>query len=216
MLTQHFLKERGRVIGLARSPATIEHPNYRHFAADVANVAAVEAAFETVRREYGKVDVLVNNAGIANFQLTVFTPMSAAEEVLRTNFLGAFLVSREAVKLMLPKKYGRIINITSMAVPFAPVGGGIYSASKSALTEFTRTLAKEVAGSNITCNLLGVSAIETGMHETMSREKLDDLIRTLPLNRPATIEDITNAVDFFASRESAYITAQILYLGGVY
>ncbi|TWW08967.1 oxidoreductase [Planctomyces bekefii] len=216
MLAQDLVERGAIVLGFSRSEGTINHPQYQHFAVDISEEKPVETIFRSIKKQCGKIDILINNAGVAKSQFTLLTPLAHAEEVMRINFLGAFLMAREAGKIMMSRKFGRIINISSMTVPLAPEGGAIYSASKSALTQLTHTMAKELASYNITCNLLGISAIETEMYQTLSRDKLDAMINSLPLKKPATIADITNVIDFFARRESSNITSQIVYLGGVY
>ena len=215
-ICEHFLSQDLKVIGFSRSTGTIEHKQYRHFSVDISDEKSVQETFKTIRTDYGAIDILVNNAGLCSFQFVLLTPAKQAEEVLKTNVLGTFIVSREAAKLMLPRRYGRIINISSMVVPVAPAGGAIYSASKSALTQFTQVLSRELGDQNITCNVLGITAIESDMLKQLSKEKLDSIISTLPIKRLATIEDITHCLDFFVSRESSSITGQVVYLGGVF
>ncbi len=214
-LCEHFLAGAGRVIGVSRAPSTLSHSAYRHFEADVADDAAIRQVLAAVRADGAGVSVLVNNAAVAASQFTLLMQTSAAEGMLRTNVLGSFIVARECAQLMLKQRYGRIINISSMTVPLASVGSGIYSACKAALAQFSRVLAREVAPYNITSNVLGVSAIDTEMWRALSDEKRREMIEALPLKRLATLADVTNVVDFFARRESGGITGQTMYLGGV-
>jgi 3-oxoacyl-[acyl-carrier protein] reductase len=216
MLVEHFAMRNAAVIGFSRSPGSFDHENYRHFPVDIRDEPRVRAAFGSIRSEFGRLDVLINNAGIAASQFVVLTSTASAADILETNVLGAVTVSREAVRLMMKHKYGRIINISSMMVPLRPVGGAVYSASKAALTQFTQVLAKEVASYGITCNVLGISAIETDMWKDIAKEKLAMLIDELPLGRAASLEDVTNAVDFFSSTSSGAVTGQVMYLGGAY
>jgi 3-oxoacyl-[acyl-carrier protein] reductase len=160
--------------------------------------------------------VVINNAAIAASQFVALTPTVKVEEIFRTNFLGSFTVCREAVRLMMKQKYGRIINMSSMMVPLRPAGGAVYSSSKAALTQFTQVLAKEVADYGITCNVLGVTAIETDMWQDISSERLMSLLESLPQKQPATLDDITNVIDFFSSKTSDAVTGQVVYLGGAY
>jgi 3-oxoacyl-[acyl-carrier protein] reductase len=215
-LCEHFLRNSARVIGISRSACDAFHENYRHFPVDVSDENAVQELFRTIRDDYGAVDILINNAGVLTSQYALLMPASSAETMIRTNFLGAFLMARESAKLMMQKKFGRIINISSMAVTLSPVGDAVYSASKSALTQFSRVFAKEVGGYGITCNVLGITAIETEMLRKIPREAIDKIIHGLPIKRLATIGDITNALDFFVRKESDSITGQVLYLGGAF
>jgi 3-oxoacyl-[acyl-carrier protein] reductase len=214
-LCEHFLAHGGDVIGISRAPATLIHERYRHFEADIGDEPAVRRVFSAIRAEQRAVSILINNAGVATSQFTLLMPTASAEGMLRTNFLGAFVVARECGQLMLRRRYGRIINISSVTVPLGPLGGAIYSASKAALTQFTKVLARELASYNITCNVLGVSAIETDMWKDLSTDRLQSMIDSLPLKRPATLADVANVVDFFAHRASSAITGQVVYLGGV-
>lgn len=215
-LAGHFLAQNASVIGFSRSPGEVTHDNYRHFSVDVGDEKQVHAAFAAIRSDFGRLDVLINNAAIASSQFAVLTPTATVEEVFRTNFLGSFTVCREAVRVMMKQKYGRIINMSSMMVPLRPLGGAVYSSSKAALTQFTQVLAKEVADYGITCNVLGVTAIETDMWKDIAKEKLMSLMQTLPQKEVATLEDITNVIDFLSSRASGAVTAQVVYLGGAY
>jgi 3-oxoacyl-[acyl-carrier protein] reductase len=136
--------------------------------------------------------------------------------MIRTNFLGSFFVSREAAKLMRKGRFGRIINIGSMAATLEPIGDSIYAAMKAASMTLAAVLAKEFAGYGITVNTLAVTALETDMLAQLPREKIDAVVAGLPIPRFATPDDIFNVVDFFASPESSYITAQTIFLGGVH
>jgi 3-oxoacyl-[acyl-carrier protein] reductase len=216
VLANHFLAGGAKVVGISRGEASIEHPEYSHFAADVGDDAAVREVFIQIARSFGRVDIVVNNAAVLTSMHAMLMPATRAEEMIRTNVLGVLYVSREAAKLMRKSKWGRIINIGSMASTLEPVGDSMYAASKSASLTLTGVLAKEFASYGVTVNTLAVTAFETDMLDQLPREKVDAVIAGLPLARYPTTEDITNVVDFFASPRSAYITAQTLYLGGVH
>ncbi|MCI4428931.1 MAG: SDR family oxidoreductase, partial [Burkholderiales bacterium] len=113
-------------------------------------------------------------------------------------------------------KWGRIINIGSMAASLDPVGDSVYAATKAAVSTLAQVMAKEFAPFNVTCNTLGITAIETDMLSQLPRAKIDAVIAALPLPRFATADDILNVVDFFAAERSGYITAQTVFLGGVH
>ncbi|MCX6126873.1 MAG: SDR family NAD(P)-dependent oxidoreductase [Proteobacteria bacterium] len=215
-LCRYFTNIGDIVVGFSRGVSSFEHPHYHHSQVDISDDAAVTAAFRNFAKHFGRLDILINNAGVLTSQYAMLMPGFSAEQMFKTNVFGAFLASREAAKIMMKKKWGRIISISSMAVPLRPAGDAIYSASKSALTQFTQVFAKEVAGYGITCNVLGVSAIETDMQQQIPPEKLQAIMNQLPIKKMASIDDITNAIDFFAKPESSSITGQILYLGGVF
>jgi 3-oxoacyl-[acyl-carrier protein] reductase len=216
MLVKHFLAAGAEVIGISRGEASISDRGYSHHRLDVGDEAAVRGAFVQIARERGRLDIVVNNAAVLTSMHALLMPASRAEEMIRTNVLGVLYVSREAAKLMRKPKWGRIINIGSMASTLEPIGDSIYAASKSASLTLTGVLAKEFASYGVTVNTLAVTAFETDMLAQLPREKVDAVIAGLPLPRYPTADDITNVVDFFASPRSSYITAQTVYLGGVH
>lgn len=216
LLVHHFLGGGAVVVGMSRGPATVTLTGYTHHEVDVGDADAVRAAFVAIGRVHGRVDVLVNCAAVLTSIHAMLMPAERAEEMVRTNFLGAFYVSREAAKLMRKRKSGRIINIGSMAVTLEPVGDSVYAATKAASMTLTGILAKELAGYGITVNTLAVSAVETDMLRQLPRDQVDRVVAGLPLARMATLADIANVIDFFASPASDYVTAQTIFLGGVH
>jgi 3-oxoacyl-[acyl-carrier protein] reductase len=216
LLALHFLDEGARVIGLSRAESSITHKSYEHLCVDVGRDAEVRATFVAIARTHGRVDIAINNAGVSTSSHALLMPAAAAEEMVRTNFLGGFYVAREAAKLMRRGRFGRIINIGSMVSVVEPVGTSVYAAMKAASMTMTGVLAKEFADGGITVNTLSVSALQTDMLDQLAPEKVDELLAALPLRRLATPDDVFNVVDFFASRQSSYITAQTVFLGGVH
>jgi 3-oxoacyl-[acyl-carrier protein] reductase len=216
MLAEHFLADGARVIGVSRGDATIAHANYDHRSLDVGDNLAVRSAFASISRTHGRVDIVINNAGVLTSVRALLMPAPRAEEMVRTNLLGTFYVASEAAKLMLKRKFGRIINIGSMASVLEPVGDSIYSATKAASMTVTGVLAKEFAGYGITVNTLAVSAFQTDMLDQIPQDAMAAVLAELPLPRLATPDDIFNVVDFFASPQSSLITAQTLFLGGAH
>jgi len=215
LLTEHFLAGGARVVGIARGASTIDHEAYFHISADLANPAAVADAFKQVRALTPSLDIVVNSAAVLTSQYALIMPAASAEEMVQVNLLAPFLVSREAAKMMRARKWGRIINVSSMAVRLEPIGDSMYAATKAGLTTLTNILAKELAPLNITCNTLGISAIETDMLKKLPGDKVAAVVSGLPLPRMATPNDICNVIDFFASPRSGYISAQTIYLGGL-
>lgn len=216
MLAEHFLAEGARVVGMSRGEASIADASYEHRSLDVGDDQAVRAAFAAIHRSHGRIDVVVNNAAVLTSLHAMLMPAPRAEEMVRTNFLGLFYVSREAAKPMRKARFGRIINIGSMAASLEPIGDSIYAATKTAAMTLTAVLAKELGGYGITVNTLAVTALETDMLDQLPREKVDAVVAGLPIPRMATPEDIFNVVDFFASPQSSYVTAQTIFLGGVH
>lgn len=215
-IAAHFLAEGAQVIGLARNAATIEHQCYAHFTLDVGDDEAVRAAFREIGRRFPCLDILVNSAAVLTSQYALLMPASKAREMVTTNILGTLFVSREAAKLMSRRKYGRIINVGSMAAALEPAGDSVYAATKTAAMTLAGVLAKELAGFNITCNTLGITAFPSDMLGQVPRDKIEAVVATLPLPRFATADDILNVIDFFASERSSYVTAQTVFLGGLH
>jgi 3-oxoacyl-[acyl-carrier protein] reductase len=215
MITEHILAHGGSVAGFARGEPTIEHPSYRHFRVDVSDAHSVEAAFTALRTTRPSVDIVVNNAGVLTAQYSMIMPPASVQAMLNTNLLGPFMVSREASKMMRKAKWGRIINIGSIAASLEPIGDSVYAACKAGLSTLANVMAKELAPLNITCNTLAVSAIKTDMLAQLPQDKIATVIASLPIPRFAEPDDIFNVLDFLASERSSYITAQTIYLGGV-
>lgn len=214
-LSQHYAGRGWQVIGCSRSPSDWTHPAYDHFLADVGDEKSVTAMFSEIRRKYGRLDASINNAGIATMNHVMLTPGSTAERIFRTNTLGTFLVCREAAKLMVPKKSGRIVNFSTVAHPLNLEGEATYAASKAAVESLTRIMAREFAPWNITVNAIGPTPIDTDLIRGVPPEKMARLIDRLPNKRLGMIEEVAHVTDFFLAPASDCITGQILYLGGV-
>ena len=217
LVAEHLLAGGAQVVGLSRAAdAVIEHPAYQHLAADVADDAAVRAAFREIARHHGRLDLLVNAAAVLTSQYVLLLPGGKAEEMVRTNLLGPVLTCREAAKLMTRARYGRIVNVSSMAAVLEPPGDAVYAATKAALATFGNVLAKELGRVGVTVNTLGVTAYPTDMLAALPADKVAAVIAALPIPRAATREDLLHALDFLLSESSGYVTAQTLHLGGVH
>jgi 3-oxoacyl-[acyl-carrier protein] reductase len=214
-LAQHYLGEGWRVAGCSRGEASIKHVNYRHFELDVSDENAVVAMARTLHSDYGQVEALLNNAGIASMNHALLTPASTVNRILQTNVLGTFLLCREMAKLMRRTKTGRIVNFTTVAHPLNLEGEAIYAASKAAVESLTRILARELAELRITVNAIGPTPIETDLIRGVPQAKMDALLARQAIQRLGEVRDVINAVDFYLREESNFITGQVLYLGGV-
>jgi len=214
-MAEHYLAEGWQVVGCSRGEGSIEHDHYQHFALDVSDEDAVIAMARTIKASHGKVDALLNNAGIASMNHALLTPASTVNRILQTNVVGTFLFCREMSKLMRRTNHGRIINFTTVAHPLNLEGEAIYAASKAAVESLTRILARELAELMITVNAIGPTPIETDLIRGVPQEKMDALLARQALARMGEVRDVINAVDFYLREESDFITGQVLYLGGI-
>ena len=215
-LAQYFLKNGFIVIGCSRQESTLDHFNYKHYILDVANEGEVVNMFKDIRKNYGKLDILINNAGMASLNHSLLTPVNTVIKLYETNFLGTFLCSRQAVKLMQKNKFGRIINFSTVAVPLNLEGEAIYASTKCAVEQFTKIFAKEVAPLGITVNIIGPTPIQTDLIKAVPKIKIDELLNQQAIKRMGDFDDIINVINFYIKNESNFITGQTIYLGGVF
>lgn len=215
LIADHFLEQGASVVGFAKGTSTIEHAAYHHVQVDLADAVAIGPAFASLRQNATTIDIVVNNAAVLTSQYAMIMPPGAAQAMVNVNLLAPFLVSREAAKMMRKTKWGRIINIGSMAASLEPIGDSMYAATKAGLSTLTNVMAKEFGSMNVTCNTLAITAIDTDMLSQLPRDKIEVIIAGLPIPRFAKPDDILNIIDFFASERSSYITAQTIFMGGV-
>ena len=219
-LTRHFIKNNATVIGISRQQnKNVEHARYHHYSLDLSDPQSISDCFRKgIGRDFKTIDIVINNAAVMTSQYSMIMPLKNMLDMVNVNLVAVFLVSRESAKMMRGKTPGRIINIGSMAASLEPVGDAIYAATKSAISTLANVMAKELSSMNITCNTVAISAIETDMlnsHSDIAKEKISNIINSLPVPRIATVEDVVNVIDFFASEKSSYITGQTIYLGGI-
>jgi 3-oxoacyl-[acyl-carrier protein] reductase len=214
-LAAHFLKHGDLVCGCSRGPATLKHRRYAHWKMAVADESAVVAMVREIARRHGRIDALINNAGIASMNHALLTPAATAQEVFATNFHGTFLFCREVAKAMVRRKAGRIVNFSTVATPLRLEGEALYAASKAAVESFTEVLARELGGTGVTVNALGPTPVPTDLIKNVPEVKMQALLARQAIRRFGTIEDVANVVEFFLSPRSEFVTGQVLYLGGV-
>jgi len=215
-LAQHYLSAGWQVVGCSRGEGTIDMPNYRHFQLDVADETAVVQMVRAVAREHEHIDALLNNAGIASMNHFLLTPLATARRIFETNFFGTFLFCREVAKVMARRQMGRIVNFTTVATPLRLEGEALYAASKAAVENLTEILARELAEVGVTVNAVGPTPVPTDLIRGLSEEKMEALLQRQAIRRFGTMDDVLNVVDFFLRPESAFVTGQTLYLGGVH
>ncbi|MBI5267148.1 MAG: SDR family oxidoreductase [candidate division Zixibacteria bacterium] len=214
-LVGHYLAKGHTVVGCSRENPDWQAEGYAHYRADVADEKAVLAMFSDVGKRFGRLDHLINNAGIASMNHVLLTPMETVHAVLNTNVVGTFLFCREAARLMQKRKHGRIVNFSTVATPLKLEGEAVYAASKAAIVSLTEVLARELAPLGITVNAVGPTPVETDLIRTVPKEKMDRLLSRQAIPRFGTFEDIANVIDFYLRPESGFVTGQNLYLGGV-
>jgi 3-oxoacyl-[acyl-carrier protein] reductase len=213
-LVEYYLSLGWFVIGCSRTSKNEFHEKQAHFSLDITNEKSVKDMFRWIRKEKGELQVLINNAGMASMNHSLLTPVEKAKQIMDTNFIGNFLLAREAAKLMKKNKYGRIVNITTVGTQMKLEGEAIYTASKAAIENLTVVLSRELANDNITVNAIGPTPTLTNLIKFVPKDKIENILKNLAFPRLTEIRDITNALDFLISEKSDYITGQTLYLGG--
>jgi 3-oxoacyl-[acyl-carrier protein] reductase len=182
--------------------------------ADFAESGAPAIAVETVVKEFGRLDILVNNAGLTRDTLVMRMSEADWDVVLQTNLKAAFLASKAALRPMLKQKYGRIVNVSSLAGVAGNAGQANYSASKAGLIGLTKALAKEVGSRNITVNAVAPGFIETELTSGLPADLLERARQAAAIPRIGSPADVAPAIVFLASPEAAYITGQVLGIDG--
>ncbi|MBI5682034.1 MAG: 3-oxoacyl-[acyl-carrier-protein] reductase [Deltaproteobacteria bacterium] len=201
--TVHEIKELGRNAVAVRT--------------NVADFKETEAMLEETVHKLGGVHILVNNAGITRDGLLLRMKEEDFDAVLSVNLKGVFNCTKAAVKYMSKERYGRIVNIASIVGEMGNAGQSNYAASKAGVIGFTKTVAREFATRNITCNAIAPGFIETAMTQALSEEVREELAKQIPMGRLGTPEDVADAVMFLVGSGSAYITGQVINVnGGMY
>lgn len=182
--------------------------------ADVANFDSCKQMVETVEKEFGKIDVLVNNAGITKDGLIMRMKQEDFEAVIDVNLVGTFNVTKHAIPYMMKRHSGRIINISSVVGVAGNAGQTNYSASKAGIIGFTKSLAKEVASRNILVNAVAPGFIDTDMTKVLSDDVKEGIYAQIPLKRMGSSNEVAKVVKFLAGEDSTYITGQVLNVDG--
>jgi 3-oxoacyl-[acyl-carrier protein] reductase len=214
-IAKYYLELGNVVYGCSRGDSSIVHENYYHFSLDVSDENKIVGMLRECIKKHDKIDVLINNAGIASMNHLILTSLSSVKNVISTNFIGTFLFLREAAKCMMRNNYGRIINFSTVAVPLNLEGEAIYASSKAAIESLTKISAKELANYNITVNTIGPAPILTDLIKVVPKDKIDELIKNQSIKKFARFEDVINIINFYIAKESSLITGQTIYLCGI-
>ena len=182
--------------------------------ADVSKVEEVENVVNKAIERFGKIDVLVNNAGVTKDGLLLRMKEEDFRQVIDTNLVGTFNVTKNVISYMMKARNGRIINISSVVGISGNAGQTNYAASKAGIIGFTKSLAKEVASRNITVNAVAPGFIETQMTAVLKEDIKEEIAKKIPLKRMGTTQDVANVVKFLASSDSSYITGQVINVDG--
>jgi 3-oxoacyl-[acyl-carrier protein] reductase len=213
-LTEHYTKK-FIVIGCSRKESNYSSSNYVHFCMDVSDEKKVKEIFNFIRKKYGRLDYLVNNAGKGSMNHSLLMPVGIAKDILETNVLGTFLFTREAAKIMKNKKFGRIVNFVSFAIPFKLEGEAVYAASKAAIVSLTQILSREYADFGITVNAVAPPATQTDLIKGVPDTKMNLLLKRQAIHRYGNLNEISHIIDFLIDEKSEMVTGQIIYMGGV-
>lgn len=191
--------------------------NCSYYSLDVSDKNKVKEVFSEIAKEKGGIDILVNNAGITKDNLLMRMKEEDIDDVFRINLKSMFLTSQQVLRPMMKKRWGRIINISSIIGLMGNSGQSNYAASKAGIIGFTKSMAKEIGSRNITVNAIAPGYIETDMTEELTDDVKNQMISNIPLNRIGSTEDIANVVAFLASDLSSYITGETINVsGGMY
>lgn len=181
---------------------------------DVSNFEDCEKIVKETIEKFGKIDVLVNNAGITKDMLLARMKEEDFKQVIDVNLVGTFNVTKNVISYMMKARSGRIINLSSVVGISGNAGQSNYAASKAGIIGFTKSLAKEVASRNILVNAIAPGFIQTSMTDVLKDEVKEEIAKAIPLKRMGTAEDVANLVKFLASSDSSYITGQVINVDG--
>lgn len=184
------------------------------FQCDVADEQAVADMVKAVKTQFGSVDILVNNAGITRDGLLMRMKEADWQAVLDTNLTGVYHCTKAVSKLMMKQRHGAVINLSSVVGETGNAGQANYAAAKAGIIGFTKAVAKELASRNIRVNAVAPGYVETDMTAGLPDSAKEDMLRSIPLGRPATADDVAQAVLFLASDQACYITGQVLNVDG--
>lgn len=215
-LANYYLDKGFIVIGCSRNTYKIDNENYIHFIADIANEDEILNVFNSIRKKFKRLDVLINNAAINPAILNVaFLPYQTIQKIYKVNVFAPIMFCRESIKIMSRNKFGRIINLGSMATRHEVAGETLYTSTKASINAITRVLSKEVINLGITVNVLAPSVIETDLSKAINQDALMEVLNRNAIKKYGDLIDVSNTIDYLIKEESKSVTGQIIYLGGV-
>ena len=201
---------------LIETKKLVESQNVKCFTVqgDVSSFEDSERMVKDIIEEFNHIDILVNDAGITKDMLLMRMKKEDFESVIGVNLVGTFNITKNVIPYMMKNRSGRIINVSSVVGISGNAGQTNYSASKAGIIGFTKSLAKEVGSRNILVNAVAPGFIETQMTDVLKEEVKEEISKTIPLKRMGTVEDVANVVKFLASKDSSYITGQVINIDG--
>jgi 3-oxoacyl-[acyl-carrier protein] reductase len=213
-LAKHFLKKNYTVCGCSRGKSKINKKNYFHSILDIKNEDEVKNWINTIYLKYKKIDFLINNAAIipASFPV-LLNNTDLVNKVFNANVIGPINLMNEVTKKMLKKKFGRIINFSSMAAGLLEEGTSLYSSSKKSLEFYSKIFAKELSKENITCNTIAPSMYDTPSFRELGDKIINNAKKKLQIKRKLKINEISDIIEFLFKKESRIINGQTIYLG---
>lgn len=211
-MAEHFALAGYLVEGCSRGESTLDHPNYRHSTVDVRDEGQVRGWARTVKRRNGRVDVAVCNVGLVELgAVTAMMSLETFRSFVDAILNGTFLVCREFVKIMVLQRYGRIVNVGSIMTELHAPGTAGYASAKSAVVQLTKVLARELAETGVTCNVVSPSLVRTESAEAFGEEWKQSMLAMQTIRRAISVGELCNVVRFFASRESGCVTGQVVH-----
>ncbi len=213
-LAQMFISSGSCVYGCSRGKSSIDSEAYIHSVVDISDEVQVRSWIRSIKRSTDSIDVLICNAGLVESVLSLSTTSKKTfDDFLNINILGTFLVCREVSKIMAVQQHGRIIAISSTMTKLTMPGTSAYSSSKSAIEAMIKVMARELAGANVTCNVVAPGLISNDTSEVFGDDWKKRMIDQQTIKRAITTEEIYNAILFYSSRGASCVTGQVMYLG---
>lgn len=214
-LAEHYCSNNFFVIGCSRSESTIRNSNYTHLKLDLADPVELVKQINKNYQLFNNLDIIINNAAIASMSPSLLASTDHFNTIFQTNFFSPFAIIQNLSRIMIKKKFGRIINFSTVLGANRLQGHMAYGLSKLTLEKMTQELSAELAPFNITLNAIGLSLMDTDMTKNLSTEVKNNFMSKQGIRRNGEIRDITHLCDFLISEKSDFISGQIIYLGGV-